>query len=393
MSHLLRCGLVAAGLVLAFAAGFYLKPVPRIRTVAAQPPARPVTPPPIVDPDVKPATALGQPQPARPELDPFDAAGMAMIGKGMGLPKTTVLDKSEPLPAVLADAQKTLPPIEPPTPMGGPMPRLDPPPMPAMPTVPDIVPPPPATPAAVKLVNTRAIALDFEVTKTGSSPVTATELWTTRDGGSTWAKTDRMAGCQSPFRTQLGSEGMYGFRLVFESESGMRSALPKHGDQPDRLVELDTTPPAIALFPPEQVPGAEGKVRFVWRMSDAHLDPWHARLEYSEDGRTWHLISDKPDASTEGRYRFDWAAPPGLPPRVLFRVTGRDGAGNSTTVATGDKVTIDLVLPAGKVTGVRSGEIEVGPMPRELGAVSKLPLRPSLAAPLLGLLGSPVLVR
>jgi hypothetical protein len=135
MSHLLRCGLVAAGLVLAFAAGFYLKPVPRIRTVAAQPPARPMAPPPIVDPDVKPATALGPPQPARKDypVDPLDAAGMAMIRRELGH-KTTVLDKSEPLPAVLADAQKTPPPAEP-LPMGGPMPRLEPPPALAAPMI------------------------------------------------------------------------------------------------------------------------------------------------------------------------------------------------------------------------------------------------------------------
>jgi hypothetical protein len=390
MSHLLRCGLVAAGLVLAFAAGFYLKPVPTVPTVAAQPAPAPVVAPPNIDPDVKPATALGQPPPARRELDPLDAAGMAMIRRELGH-KTTVLDKSEPLPAVLADAQKTLPSIEPPTPMGGPMPRLDPPPMPAMPTVPDIVPPPPATTAAVKLVNTRAIALDFEMTKTGSSPVTATELWTTRDGGSIWAKTDCMAGCQSPFRTQLGSEGMYGFRLVFESESGMRSAEPRRGDKPDLRVELDTTPPRIAISPP--FAGEARKVRFRWQMIDPHLDWGYVRLEYSTDGRAWHPINsgDKPESGDPTS--FAWTPPPGLPPRVLIRISGRDTAGNYATVTMSEKVSIDLVPPAGKVTGVRSGEIEVGPMPREVKAVSTLPLRATIAAPLPGLLGSPVLLR
>jgi hypothetical protein len=134
MSHLLRCGLVAAGLVLAFAAGFYLKPVPAVPTVAAQPEPAPIVVPPMVDPDVKPATALGRPQPARPEPpDPLDAAGMAMIRKELGI-KTTVLDKNEPVPAVLADAQKTPPPAEP-VPMGGPMPRLEPPPALAAPMI------------------------------------------------------------------------------------------------------------------------------------------------------------------------------------------------------------------------------------------------------------------
>ena len=133
MSHLLRCGLVAAGLVTAFAAGFYLNPVPALPTVAAQPAPAPVVAPPIHDPEVKPATALGPPQAAHPEPDPLDAAGLAMIRKEMGI-KTTVLDKPEPLPAVLADAQQT-PPIGGPMPMGGPMPRLEPPPALAAPMI------------------------------------------------------------------------------------------------------------------------------------------------------------------------------------------------------------------------------------------------------------------
>jgi hypothetical protein len=220
MSHLLRCGLVAAGLVLAFAAGFYLKPVPTVPTVAAQPAPAPVVGPPITDPDVKPATALGQPQTARPELDPLDAAGMAMIRKELGH-KTTVVDKSEPLPAVLADAQKKPAPIEPPTPMGGPMPRLE---------------------------------------------------------------------------------------------------------------------PAPALAAP---------------MID------HAPIR-------------RPD----------------LPPGTMIRITIRDPSGNATTVTTSGQVTIDLVAQDGPRPGP-----DLGPMPREAGAASTLPLRATLVAPLPGLLGSPVLVR
>ena len=267
MSSLLRCGLVAAGLVGAFAAGFFLKSVPAVPSAAAQPVpvshtvAKPPAPvpvpeirlpdgPPIRDPQVKPATVLGAPQPARAEpLDPLEAAGIEMIRKEMGI-KTTILDKSEPVPAVLADAKKQpappdIPKIDLTVPMGGPMPRLDPPPVPTIPTIGDALPLPdvrivPAPSKGPKLVNTRAVALDFEVTKTGASKVTAVELWTTRDGGATWAKTDRMAGARSPFRTRLGSEGEYGFRLVFESESGMRSPEPRPGDRPD--VPSNSTP-------------------------------------------------------------------------------------------------------------------------------------------------------
>jgi hypothetical protein len=220
MSHLLRCGLVAAGLVLAFAAGFYLKPVPAVPTVAAQPAPAPIVAPPMVDPDVKPATALGQPQPARPEpSDPLDAAGMAMIRKELGF-KTTVLDKSAPVPAVLADAQKAVQHTEP-LPMGGPMPRLEP-------------------------------------------------------------------------------------------------------------------PPALAAPMVDHAPGRR----------------------------------------------------PDLPPGTMMRITIRDPAGTVTTVTTSGQVTFELVAPDGPRPGP-----DPGPMPREVGATSTLPISGTLAAPLLGLLGSPVLVR
>ena len=403
MSHLFRCGLVAAGLVTAFAAGFYLKPVPAVPTIAARPAPAPVILPPIHDPEVKPATALGPPQAPRLDPpDPLDAAGMAMIGKAMGL-KTTVLDKTAPVPAVLADARKPaapdLPRIDLPVPMGEPMPRLDPPPVPMIPTIPDYPPTPPAArpPTSRPLFKTRAVALDFEVTKSGPSKVMSVELWTTRDGGATWAKTDRMAGCVSPFRTRLGSDGDYGFRLVFESEAGLRTPVPKAGDQPDLRLELDTTPPHIADLSISPAGGARDKVRIQWRMSDAHQDPAGVRIEYSADGRGWHPAALDPPGAHNPRgadfraWTAVWAVPPGLPHRVMLRVTARDRAGNEATVELPQPVSIDLVPPEGKVTGVRSTEAEVGPAPREVEAATgpTRPLPEALRTLLPALLASP----
>jgi hypothetical protein len=260
--------------------------------------------------------------------------------------------------------------------MGGPMPRLDPPPVPTIPTIGDAPPRIPELQVPVELksptlVNTRAVALDFEVTRTGSSKVTAVELWTTRDGGTTWARTDRIAGGRPPFRTRLGSEGEYGFRLVFESESGMRTPEPRAGDKPDLRVELDTTPPDVRLSPPTAVPVEPGKVRFHWTTADAHLDRGFVRLEYSADGKVWLPVNVGDAPRLHGYPFFDWVPPPGVPPRVMIRVTVRDTAGNSATASTADKVVIDLVAPAGKVTGVRPIELEVGPAPREVEAAAE----------------------
>ena len=411
MSPLLRGALAVAGLAGAFAAGFFLKPVPAVRTAAAQVPAetnfvaKPLTPedkvpeiqaPPIHDAAVRPATVLGTPEAAPTEkFDPTNPE-MAMIRQALGH-KTTILDRNEPIPPVLASAGTSppipkadleLPPPPGPVPMGGPMPRLDPPPMLALPSIdppPPPAPPPsvPAPPKPVPLVNARAVALDFEVTRSGPSKVTAVELWTTRDGGATWAKTDRMTGCVSPFRTRLGSDGEYGFRLVMESESGMRTPAPKPGDRPDVRRELDTTPPNLAGLSIGPVAGSPDKVQIQWEMFDAHLDSKGVRIEYSTDGRTWHPAvldpTQGPHQIRGGTWTAVWTVPPGLPHRVMFRLTSRDQAGNEATAELPKQVSIDLVAPAGKVSGVRTSDPEVGPMPREV--ILPLPAKQAKAPP------------
>jgi hypothetical protein len=250
-----------------------------------------------------------------------------------------------------------------PDPMIGPSPRLDPPPS-------IVIGPPPPSPEPpapqVKYVNSRAIALDFEMTRTGSSKVAAVELWTTRDGGKSWEKADRMDGCQSPFRTRLGSEGDYGFKLVFESENGIRSAAPKPGQAAELHLELDTTPPKVTLLGLAPAEGTPGAVSVQWAMTDDHLDPTATCLEFSPDGEFWHRIDTGAPLPTRLGYEVQWTPPAASPPKILLRVTARDRAGNVATAQTPTGVLVDLVAPNGKLTGVRTEKNgpEVGPMPR-----------------------------
>src|SRR5262245_4881077 len=147
----------------------------------------------------------------------------------------------------------------------GPAPGMDPLPVEASPKL--DIPPRVVTQGLPLLVNKRDIALDFKVTKFGSSNFSTVELWTTRDGGQTWACTDKKANWQSPFRTRLGSEGDYGFRLVLESDSGTRSPEPKAGDAADLQLRLDLTAPKVVLIGVEPA-GPRGKVWINWMMSD-----------------------------------------------------------------------------------------------------------------------------
>jgi hypothetical protein len=410
MAPRLRLAVFALVIASAFAGGYLVKNPPSLSTAAAQPAAKvevpaPASINPVRTPEpriptieipavpaskAEPTTILMPPvavsEPPKPEpVDPSDPA-FQMIKNQLGI-KTTILDKSVPPPVVLADAKRVADPDVPPVPSPPPEPMVGPPPKLEIPRIEIGVGPGPATaaPKPVPLLNNRAVELDFEVTKAGLSKVTAVELWTTRDGGATWKRTDRMDGAKPPFRTRLGSEGEYGFRMVFESEVGMRTPEPKPGlVVPDVVMELDTTAPEVRIFPP--TPGPPGTIVLRWSATDAHMDhdPAATRLEYSADGQTWEPIA-RPAAAVIAD-RFEWALPPGVPSKVLFRVIARDKAGNVATAVTNEKMSVDLVAPEGKVTGVRvqGAEPQKGPNPRAVGDPNAAVIPPS-AGPLMRL--------
>jgi hypothetical protein len=420
MSLLLRGGLIAVAVIAAFAGGFLLKSRLSFATVATEPPAvakaqaksGPATPavrsvehisakttvpanrtsaatadvillppapltsrhediPPIIAPP--PADTRPAPPPAIPKEpdvpDPSDP-GFQMLKNEWKI-NTTVLDKSAPLPAVIAEAKRNGPSVpekdganDPPR-----IPTINIDPLPPI-HAPNVgtAPPPPAPPPApaTKLINNRSVELDFEVTKIGRSKIRSVELWTTRDGGLSWQKMDQMMGCESPFATRLTTEGHYGFKLVFLSESGKRTLEPRPGERPDASLELDTTPPEIRLHDPQPVLGQPGSVWLRWTMSDHHLDPTSVQLDYSLDGKAWTSIATGAMAQQNGTHMHNWTIPKSVPPRVLLRVTARDKAGNVGSAQSHDKVAVDLVVPEGKIKGVRvagAGQ-ENGPAPR-----------------------------
>jgi hypothetical protein len=303
-----------------------------------------VPPIPILDLDNVPRPSVEDP------IDPSDPA-LQMIRKAAGHKTGSI--------------QEDLPPL-------GPAPGMDPHPVEASPKLdipPRVVTPGlPPQPMLTHIVNKRDIALDFAVTKVGSSKFASVELWTTRDGGQTWACTDKKANWQSPFKTRLGSEGDYGFRLVLESESGMRTPEPKAGAAADLQLRLDLTAPAVSLLGVEPA-GPAGKVWINWTMADDNLDPKGTRIEYSICGCEWKAIEIPTLMHTGDKYFQDWTVPADLPAEVLIRITARDLAGNVTTVQSPGKVLVDLVAPEGKITDLHEdgAEPELGPMPRMVG--------------------------
>src|SRR5262249_39607039 len=77
------------------------------------------------------------------------------------------------------------------------------------------------------------------------------ELWQTRDG-LTWHKhaetTDRGKG----FTVNVPEEGRYGFKVVVRRDSVASQPQPRAGEQPQVWVDVNVTPPVIALLEPER---------------------------------------------------------------------------------------------------------------------------------------------
>ena len=380
MSPLIRGGLFVVGFAGAVGLGVAIKPAPKPAAAADPKPTVVLNLPPTptstvpVPPQIDPASELVIPPPpahksADEPLKPTDAE-YKLIATALGH-KTTLDD--EPVVRTGGGGLPQLPPAPnvavdlPAAPAAQPMPRLDavPPPPLDIPRIPD---PPPPAPEAKVVLNTRGVSLNFQVTKVGPSKVKAVELWASRDGGAKWEKYDRRAGSQSPLNSHLGGEGEYGFKLLFESESGMRSPEPGPGTKPDFRAELDLSPPAVLMRPFMAGPG--GTVSIRWTMTDKNLATDRTRIEYSPDGRAWHVITrgqgvEREERSTTGNYHFHWRTPNDLPHQLHVRVTAVDLAGNESAAALPQPSSIDLIVPEGKLTGVNTLRgTEPGPMPR-----------------------------
>jgi len=404
MSAFLRGALLGAGLVGAFLAGYVLRNPPSFLSAGSehiQQSTKPVAPvpatttPKIVESPIQlvsssteeftPKIDFEKLTPSIPdaktEPDPNDLA-FQIIKKQLGI-KTTILEEPAPLSAVLEDAKKSEvpPPGMNPMPLMGPTPRLSEvtPPPPVM-NFPDLPPPPVIDiPEILKqaklLVKERDISLDFEITRMGFSKIVAVELWTTRDEGKTWQKTDRKEGCETPFRTKLWSEGDYGFKLVFESETGMKTPEPKPGQDADFGAILDATPPKVTLHGLSKSGLEPRTVNIEWTSSDERPDHSFIRIEYSLEGINWTEIPDVLPRTVKTGFDFNWTMPDDIPPRLQLRITTRDKSGNYGMAQTSSGMIVDLMEPAGKITGIREENVkpEVGPRPREVEGSTRVP--------------------
>ncbi len=108
-------------------------------------------------------------------------------------------------------------------------------------------------------------------------PIADIELWGTDDRGNTWLKWGNDPDRESPFDVQVGTDGLYGFRMVIIGQNGIVSNRPNDGDPADMWINVDTK---IRV---------QDYASALWRRSDAGM----LVIDYSCDDENLH---DRPSA-------------------------------------------------------------------------------------------------
>ncbi len=202
-------------------------------------------------------------------------------------------------------------------------------------------------------VGNPKFALQYEIIDAGPNGPATVELWVTRDRGRTWvfqcADLDKV----SPIDVDLGSDGTYGIRLVSRSAFGRGDQPPVPGDQPDRWIVVDSTPPVVQIDQVQVGTGDHaGKVAIAWRSSDPHPSSDATRLLWRRDqpGSSWEtIVEGQPNSG-----QFIWAVPPGTPGKFHLRVETSDSLGHIGGAETNNSkpIIVDLSQPRSRIMGL-----------------------------------------
>jgi hypothetical protein len=203
----------------------------------------------------------------------------------------------------------------------------------------------------LRMVNSKSFELDYEVDSIGRSGIAKVELWVTRDGGRSWANLGVDNDSRSPFRTTVDGEGVFGYRMTVQSGSGLGGRPPQSGDLPEVWIGVDLTRPSARLVAAEAGTGDRaGEIVIRYEANDALLAGRPVTLLRSaQPGGPWTTIAAGLDNTGLYSWRFDNT----VPDRVYLRLEVRDEAGNIGTFEAADPISLERVLPQGRLRNVR----------------------------------------
>ena len=152
------------------------------------------------------------------------------------------------------------------------------------------------------MVNVSRFELDYEIEAAENASIAKVELWGTRDGGRHWSSLGIDNDNQSPMAVTVDGEGIYGFRVVAETNGGVAGKPPQQGDLPEMWIGVDLTKPSVRLVGVE--PGMEANELVLhWEASDAQLDARPISILWSDRPRgPWAPVV----AELENSGTFSW---------------------------------------------------------------------------------------
>ncbi|MGE0607412.1 MAG: hypothetical protein AB7O62_09985 [Pirellulales bacterium] len=205
-----------------------------------------------------------------------------------------------------------------------------------------------------RMVNTRKFSLDYDVESVGPWGIRRVELWGTRDYGRTWISFGADDDNQSPLAAQVEEEGVYGFRVLVQSGSGLVEAPPKSGDVPEVWVRVDLTPPVCRIVGVDHGSGERaGQLIIHWDASDAMPAERPISLSFSSNpSGPWQAIS----SGLRNTGRYVWQLDQRTPDAVYLRLECRDEAGNVAVYQPTDPVTVAPLRPRARIREVRPYE-------------------------------------
>ena len=202
----------------------------------------------------------------------------------------------------------------------------------------------------VRLVKSTRFQLGYKLDDVGPSGVSGVELFVTEDAGVTWYRYGVDDDQSSPFHVEVPGEGTYGFTIRARSGAGLALRPPRPGQAPTVVVAVDLTPPQVLLNPVEtRAEGQTGQALITWIAYDAHPASRPVYISYAPTGDgPWEPISGwQVDTGS-----FSWLLGAELPPRVYFRVTFRDAAGNLSYSVTPEPIVVDTSRPSARIVDV-----------------------------------------
>jgi hypothetical protein len=196
------------------------------------------------------------------------------------------------------------------------------------------------------VLNTRTCTINYMLDG-GARLTNRVDFWATADAGRTWSKLHDVAGGVAPARLTLPGDGVFGIRI----RPGGGSRPPEPGEDPDCIVEVDSTNPIVNLLPPS-FGTDEGALVVTWTAADTNLLSNSISLYYAmKPTGPWEVIVS--GYKNEGVYR--WTPPTELKGPVYLRLEAIDRAGNIGRIELPTPVALELGKQRVKVVGVGPG--------------------------------------